>query len=249
MRYPLIIGNWKLNGSINVITKYIKNLLYSTKKTIACRVLIAIPVMYLLYVKKILNNSKIELCAQNVDINISGAYTGDISAKMLRDIGVKYVIIGHSERRNNHNESNEIIAKKFQVLKSVGLVPILCIDSPKKNYDTIDIKNRFIKQINIILKKMNIDSFKDSIIAYEPFLSIGTGIPSNPEIVQSIHKFMRNYFNKINPTVAKRIIIIYGGSITKSNFTHFLKYPDIDGLMIGKESMNFKNFSKIINFL
>lgn len=247
MKNPLIIGNWKLNGNINIIQKLIKNLINQLNKTIYCKVAIAPPIVYLPIVKNLLKKSKIEICSQNVDINISGSYTGDISARMLKDIGVKYIIIGHSERRIHHNESDELIALKFKITKSEQLIPIICIGETEEEYKNGNIEQSCIRQIDIILKKFDISSFKNTVIAYEPIWAIGTGNLPKPKQIQIIHHFIRNYISKFNLSVSKKIIIQYGGSVNINNALDLLSQPDVDGLLIGKDSMNINNFSKIIN--
>lgn len=247
MKRPLIIANWKLNGKIKEIKKSIKNLINQLNNFNKCNIAIAPPLIYLMMVKKLLHKKKIEVCAQNVDIHLSGSHTGDISAEMLKDIGVKYVIIGHSERRIFHNESDDLIALKFNAIKSQNLIPVLCIGESKEENKNGIVKEVCIRQINVILKKFNVSFFKNTVIAYEPIWAIGTGKPPSSNYVQFIHKFIRNYFKKINPKISKKIIIQYGGSINLKNAFEFLIQPDIDGLLIGKESMNIKNFSSIIN--
>lgn len=247
MKHPLIIANWKLNGKIKKIKRAIKNLINTLNHSNHCTVAIAPPLIYLMMVKKLLRKKKIEICAQNVDVHLSGPHTGDISAEMLKDIGVKYAIIGHSERRIFHNESDDFIALKFKTVKSQGLIPILCIGESKEENKKGITKDVCIRQINAVLKKINIDLFKNTVIAYEPIWAIGKNEPPSSNYVQSIHKFIRNYFKKINPIISEKIIIQYGGSINLNNAFDFLTQPDIDGLLIGRESMNIKNFSSIIN--
>lgn len=247
MKRPLIIANWKLNGKIKEIKESIKNLINTLKHLNHCTIAIAPPLIYIMMVKQLLYKKKIEVCAQNVDIYLSGSHTGDISAEMLKDIGVKYVMIGHSERRIFHNESDDLIASKFKAVKSQNLIPILCIGESKEENKKGITKDVCIRQINAVLKKINIDFFKNTVIAYEPIWAIGNNQPPSSHYVQSVHKFIRNYFKKINPIISKEIIIQYGGSINLKNAFDFLIQPDVDGLLIGKESMNIKNFSSIIN--
>ncbi|MGP1931899.1 MAG: triose-phosphate isomerase, partial [Arsenophonus sp. ET-DL12-MAG3] len=143
----LVIGNWKLNGNTEIVKKLIKNLRNKLNNITNCNIAIAPPIIYLMQAKQDLIGSNISLCAQNVDINLSGAFTGDISAKMLKDIGVKYIIIGHSERRIYHQESDEYIAKKFSILKSQGLIPVLCIGEYEEENDDTKTKKVCAHQI------------------------------------------------------------------------------------------------------
>lgn len=247
MKNPLIVANWKLNGNKETIEKLIKNLIKKLNNIIYCDIAIAPPIIYLPIVKRILKKSKIEICSQNVDINISGSYTGDISARMLKDIGVKYIIVGHSERRIYHNESDDLIALKFKIVKKEKLIPIICVGETNKEKKNDKVIESCLRQINIILNKFGIDSFNNSVIAYEPIWAIGTGQSPEPKYIQIIHYSIRNHISKIDSNIAKNIILQYGGSVNQNNASKLLSQPDIDGLLIGKDSMNINNFSNIIN--
>lgn len=247
MRDPLVIGNWKLNGSTKMVKDMIKNLCNKLIDIIGCNVAIAPPSIYLAQSKKALTDSKIELCAQNVDVNLSGAFTGDISAEMLKDIGVKYIIIGHSERRTYHKESDEYIAKKFLVLKSQGLIPIFCIGESKEENKSGKTEQICIRQIDTILNRLGVDAFKNTVISYEPIWAIGTGESAIPTKVQEIHKFIRNHISKKSTIIAEQLIIQYGGSVNTSNADEFFIQPDIDGALVGKESLKVDDFVTIVN--
>ncbi|MGP1945905.1 MAG: triose-phosphate isomerase [Arsenophonus sp. ER-EMS1-MAG3] len=247
MRRPLVIGNWKLNGNKKMVEKLIKSLCNELHNINSCDVAIAPPTIYLYQAKQALTNSKIALAAQNVDINLSGAFTGDTSAEMLKDIGVKYIIIGHSERRIYHMESNEYIAQKFYVLKSQGLIPILCIGEYKQEKDDSKTKTICANQIDIILNNLGVSAFKNSVISYEPTWAIGTGKSANPINVQKIHKFIRNHIAKKDPDIAEQIIIQYGGSINVNNAIKFFIQPDIDGVLVGNASLKADDFATIVS--
>ncbi|WWP02050.1 MAG: triose-phosphate isomerase [Candidatus Dasytiphilus stammeri] len=250
MRIPLIIGNWKLNGNRKMIKEFFlifSNMISSIKK--GCRVVIIPPIMYLDQVKKyidITNKNIIYLGAQNVDINLSGAFTGDISANMLKDIGAKYILIGHSERRIFHQENDELIAKKFAVLKSVGLIPVICIGENREEYEKGYTETICKQQINVITDIYGIQALENVVIAYEPIWAIGTGVSAIATYIQSIHKFIRNHIAQKDVTIAKNLIIQYGGSVTDLNAAEILIQPDIDGLLIGTASLNAKKFANII---
>lgn len=242
----LIVGNWKLNGNKNLITNFVATLVNNLVGVTKCNVAIAPPMLYLDTVRSYLKNSRIALCAQNVDTNISGAYTGDISAKMLKDLNVQYVLIGHSERRINHQESNLYIARKFSVLKKIGLIPILCIGENKEEYDSGYTNVVCIKQIDEIINLLGIKAFKNTIIAYEPIWAIGSGIYAVPENVQKTHKFIRDYIAQYDKCLAKQILIQYGGSVTSDNVVQFLSQRDINGVLVGTASLNIDSFINII---
>lgn len=245
MKKFLIIGNWKLNGSRNFLINFINNF-KKIKISKNCNIVIAPPLLYLDMLNYLTLNSNIYLGAQNVDINITGSFTGDISVKMLKDIGVKYVIIGHSERRSNYYENNFTVLKKFILLKKYNLIPVICIGEnyiEKKNNLT---KKICINQIKIIIKKLGIDALKNTIIAYEPIWAIGTGKSATPKYVQNIHNLIRSYIYKYSKSVAKNIIIQYGGSVNENNAKYFYLQPDINGLLIGNSSLKINSFINII---
>lgn len=246
MRYPLVIGNWKLNGSKHMVNEFIEKLCNELSGIVGCGVAIAPPVMYLDLAKQNLTGSCIALGAQNVDTNLSGAFTGEISANMLKDIGAKYIIIGHSERRIYHKESNKYIAEKFVVLKESSLIPVLCIGESEAENKAGQTKAVCALQLDAILNRMSVDAFNNTIIAYEPIWAIGTGNSATPEYVQDVHKFIRSYIANHNTAVAEKIIIQYGGSVNTSNALQFFIQPDIDGALVGGASLIARDFAVII---
>ncbi|MXP67929.1 triose-phosphate isomerase [Pantoea sp. Aalb] len=247
MRHRLIIGNWKLNGNKNITKNFIKSLCTELSNISFCDIAIAPPAVYLYLAKQEISNINISLSAQNVDINLCGAFTGETSADMLKDIGVKYVIIGHSERRTYHKETNDFVAKKFQVLKQSGLIPVLCIGETQEENEAGKTEEVCSNQIDAILKTQGILAFQKSVIAYEPIWSIGTGKSANPIQVQKVHNFIRNYLKKQDTTIAEQIIIQYGGSVNdEKKATEFFMQPDIDGILVGGASLKLNVFISII---
>ncbi|WWP01473.1 MAG: triose-phosphate isomerase [Candidatus Dasytiphilus stammeri] len=247
MRFPLVIGNWKLHGNKKLIKDLIVKLCSNLTNFQGCKVIIAPPLIYLDYVKTLLNDSFIEIAAQNVDVNLSGAFTGDISANMIKDIGARYLIIGHSERRIHHKENDKLIAKKFLVLKSVGIIPVLCIGETKQEYENGSTEKVCMRQINAILNRSGIEGFKNTIVAYEPIWAIGTGQSAKPDHAQYVHKFIREYLANKNKEIADNLIIQYGGSVNSSNAAELFSQDDIDGALVGAASLNTVVFTEIIN--
>lgn len=247
MKKKMIVANWKLNGDIKTISYFLTSLktkmsCYTTKNIIS----IAPPTVFLERVYKNINNINIFLSAQNVDTHIKGAFTGENSALMMKDIGVKYIILGHSERRLLHNENNEIISKKFCLVKELDLIPILCIGETKNEKELDQTKEILKKQLKSVLNNFGKTAFRNTVIAYEPIWAIGTGISANPKYVQSIHKFIKSYIKKYDVISAENLIVQYGGSINSLNAENFLKQPDIDGLLIGNASLKCEEFFKVI---
>ncbi|MFI4847386.1 MAG: triose-phosphate isomerase [Candidatus Makana argininalis] len=247
MRYPLIVGNWKLNGTKYIINEMIKVLNDNFKKIKKkCNIVITPPYIYLDFAQKKLYKSKILLGSQDVDIHLFGSFTGETSVKMLKDVGVKYTIIGHSERRFNHYENDEIILKKLSILKKESIIPIICIGETLEDKKKKNTENICINIIDKIIKKLGIEALYNTVIAYEPIWTIGNGNSAKPNYVQKIIKFIRYHISKYDLEISKKIIIQYGGSVNCKNASSYLKKPDIDGLIIGNASLNPNYFTEIV---
>lgn len=247
MRKYLIMGNWKLNGSKSMAL----DLVSALKKQIAtqgnCDVAIAPPAIYIDYVQKLIDSSEIQLGAQDVDTHLSGAYTGDTSAAMLKEVGAKYIIIGHSERRTYHKESDEFIAQKFKVLKENGLTPVLCIGETEAENEAGLTESVCARQLDAVINLVGINGFNDAVIAYEPVWAIGTGKSATPAQAQAVHQFIRNHLAKHNADVAKQVIIQYGGSVNDKNAAELFGQPDIDGALVGGAALKADAFAAIVN--
>lgn len=246
MRHPLVMGNWKLNGSKHMVNELIAALRKELSSVYGCDIAIAPPIMYLDLAKHHLSGSRIALGAQNVDVNLSGAYTGDISAEMLKDIGTHYVIIGHSERRTYHKESDEFIAKKFAVLKENGLIPVLCIGESEAENEAGQTEAVCARQLDAVLNTLGAAAFENAVIAYEPIWAIGTGKSATPAQAQAVHKFIRDHIAKKDAAVAEKVIIQYGGSVNASNAAELFTQPDIDGALVGGASLKADAFAVIV---
>ena len=246
MRHPLVMGNWKLNGSRHMVNELVANLRKELAGVTGCAVAIAPPDMYLDLAKRAADGSHIVLGAQNVDVNLSGAFTGETSAEMLKDIGAKYIIIGHSERRTYHKESDEFIAKKFAVLKEQGLIPVLCIGETEAENEAGKTEEVCARQIDAVLKTQGAAAFEGAVIAYEPVWAIGTGKSATPAQAQAVHKFIRDHIAKADAKVAEQVIIQYGGSVNAGNAAELFTQPDIDGALVGGASLKADAFAVIV---
>ncbi|VFP81113.1 Triosephosphate isomerase [Buchnera aphidicola (Cinara kochiana kochiana)] len=249
---PIIVGNWKLNGTqesikifLNLLNKFLVN--YHEK----CTVVISLPILYAYLIRNTLlfDNKNFFLGAQNTDNHNSGSFTGEISPIMLKDLGIKYVIIGHSERRFNHNETNRMIANKFFLLKKENLIPILCIGETKQEKLENNTINICKKQIDSIFDICGIQAFNDSIIAYEPVWAIGSEISATPKEAQFIARFIRQYIVSRTNDRIKNFFIQYGGSVTRKNAKNLIKQKDIDGFLLGRSSLQIEEFTKIIEII
>ncbi|KGT95468.1 triosephosphate isomerase [Erwinia typographi] len=246
MRHPLVMGNWKLNGSKHMVNELIAGLRKELSSVDGCGVAIAPPVMYLDLAKHAISGSHIALGAQNVNVNLSGAFTGEISADMLKDVGAQYIIIGHSERRTYHKESDEQIAKQFAVLKAAGLTPVLCIGETEAENEAGKTEEVCARQIDAVLNTQGADAFNGVVIAYEPVWAIGTGKSATPAQAQAVHKFIRDHIAKKDANVAAQVIIQYGGSVNDKNAAELFAQPDIDGALVGGASLKADAFAAIV---
>ncbi|WJV53757.1 triose-phosphate isomerase [Pectobacteriaceae bacterium CE70] len=246
MRHPLVMGNWKLNGSTNMVHELIAALRNELSTVVGCGVAIAPPAIYLDQAKHQLSGSRIALGAQNVDVNLSGAFTGETSADMLKDIGAKYIIIGHSERRTYHKESDEFIARKFAVLKEAGLIPVLCIGETEAENAAGQTEAVCARQLDAVLNTLGAKAFENTVVAYEPVWAIGTGKSATPAQAQAVHKFIRGHIAKQDAAIAEQVIIQYGGSVNAANAAELFTQPDIDGALVGGASLKADAFTVIV---
>jgi triosephosphate isomerase (TIM) len=229
MRHPLVMGNWKLNGSTHMVNELIAALRTELSTVVGCDVAIAPPEVYLSQAKHALAGSRIALGAQNVDANLSGAF-----------------IIGHSERRTYHKESDEFIAKKFGVLKEAGLIPVLCIGETEAENEAGKTEAVCAKQLDAVLNTLGAKAFEGAVIAYEPVWAIGTGKSATPAQAQAVHKFIRDHIAKQDAAVAEQVIIQYGGSVNAANAAELFTQPDIDGALVGGASLKADAFAVIV---
>jgi len=245
MRNLMVAGNWKMNGDLVMTSELIDEIASGHADYDACEVLICPPFPLLARAANKIQNTPILLGAQNLSEYDSGAYTGEVSASMLADIGCQYVIIGHSERRAIMLETNKMIRDKFNAAIDSNLIPILCVGETleQKNQElTMDVIK---EQLNSVMDD-NIESMTNAIIAYEPVWAIGTGLTATPEEAQSIHRFIRGIISSISQEIADKIQILYGGSVNGGNAKGLFSMPDIDGGLIGGASLTASDFLSIV---
>jgi len=245
MRNLMVAGNWKMNGDLVMTSELIDEIASGHADYDACEVLICPPFPLLARAANKIQNTPILLGAQNLSEYDSGAYTGEVSASMLADIGCQYVIIGHSERRAIMLETNKMIRDKFNAAIDSNLIPILCVG------ETLEQKNQELtmevikEQLSSVMDD-NIESMANAIIAYEPVWAIGTGLTATPEEAQSIHRFIRGIISSISQEIADKIQILYGGSVNGGNAKGLFSMPDIDGGLIGGASLTASDFLSIV---
>jgi triosephosphate isomerase len=241
----LVVANWKMHGNLKqnaaLLTDFIENL-SNLKHT---QVVVCAPYPYLAQLQNILQDTNIAWGAQNVAKNEVGAFTGEVSAAMLRDFGCKYVIIGHSERSTAYCESDENIAQKFDVAKKHGLTPILCVGETLIEREAGVMEMVVGKQLDTIIDTYGAAVFADTVISYEPIWAIGTGLAATPDQAKSMHKFIRNKIFALDNDAANRLKILYGGSVSPQNAVQLCLVENIDGGLIGKCSLNAQEFEAI----
>lgn len=243
MRTKLVAGNWKMNGSLADNAA----LLAALKADLAgIEAAVCVPYPYLAQAQAALAGSSIALGAQNLSTEPKGAFTGEVSASMLKEFGCKYVIVGHSERRSLYGESDEIVAKKFVVAQAAGLVPILCIGETLEEREAGVTEAVCARQLDAVIAAAGIGAFANAVIAYEPVWAIGTGKTASPEQAQAVHAFIRSKLAGLDASVAGNIIIQYGGSMKAGNALELLAQPDIDGGLIGGASLVAAEFVAIV---
>lgn len=248
MRRPLVMGNWKLNGNKAMVTDLITDLNAQLVGVEGVDVAIAPPVMYLDLAEKLLTklDSKILLGAQNVDVNVNGAFTGDISPEMLKDFGATHIIIGHSERREYHVESDAFVAKKLALLKENGLIPVLCIGESEAQNEAGETLAVCARQLDAVIDTQGVEALEGVVIAYEPIWAIGTGKAATAEDAQRIHAAIRSHIANKSEEIAKNIVIQYGGSVKPENAASYFVQPDIDGALVGGAALNAEGFAAIV---
>lgn len=257
MRRRLVAGNWKMHGSRAETAKLLDELMQFDATT--AEVAVCPPFVYLVDAVRLLAESSIAVGAQNVCAEPIGAFTGEVSAAMLRDVGCRYVIVGHSERRALFHEDDQLVARKFVAVQSQKLTPILCVG------ETLDERERDLtekviaRQLEAVIDVAGIAAFAEAVIAYEPVWAIGTGKTATPEQAQAVHAFIRGRIAdppaaiagrdaKIaNPpaAIAADLRILYGGSVKAANARELFLMPDVDGGLVGGASLKSEEFSRI----
>lgn len=243
MKKKLIAGNWKMNGSLAANEALLKALLAGVGRP-TCQVAVCVPAAYLAQCQALLADSVIELGAQDVSSHESGAYTGEISPAMLKEFGARYVIVGHSERRQYHGETDEVVAAKTQRALSFGITPIVCVGETLAEREAGRTEDVVKRQLAAVIHS-NGHCISEVVVAYEPVWAIGTGLSATAEQAQQVHAVLRAQLRAATPN-ADRIQLLYGGSMNAANAKSLLAQPDIDGGLIGGAALKAPDFLTII---
>ncbi len=246
MRRPLVAGNWKMNGSRERVRALVDGIQAGIGSVERAEVAVCPPFVYVPQVAELLAGSPIALGAQNVcDHAEEGAYTGEIAGSMLAEFGCRYVIVGHSERRNLYGESDALVARRFAAARKAGLVPILCVGELLEERERGVTEEVVARQLDAVLELEGVEAFREAVIAYEPVWAIGTGHTATPEQAQEVHAFIRARLAERDAGVAEVARILYGGSVKGSNAADLFAQPDIDGGLIGGASLKADEFLTI----
>jgi triosephosphate isomerase len=249
MRKPFVAGNWKMNTDTHTSVELAKHIASGSSGVASHRVTVAVcpPFVYLQSVTKALSSSSIAVGAQDVYIESKGAFTGEISPPMLKDIGCIYVLCGHSERRHVIGETDELINKKVTVAIASGLLPILCVGELLAERDAGQTEQVVTRQLKKGLSGLSVEKISAVTIAYEPVWAIGTGRTATPQQAQEVHDFIRMLLAKMyGDQLADEIRILYGGSVKPDNAEDLIRQNDVDGLLVGGASLNADDFLAII---
>jgi triosephosphate isomerase (TIM) len=246
MRQLFVAGNWKMHGDKASIKTLVTGLNAQAESVGNVLVAVCPPAVYLDYTKNCLVASNIAMGGQNIAVEpVSGAYTGETSAAMLKDLECDYVILGHSERRAIYGETDAEIADKVKTALDMNLTPILCVGETLDERESGQLESVISTQLNAVIDVVGIAAFDKVVIAYEPVWAIGTGKTASAAQAQEVHAFIRGLLASKNSTVAEKVIIQYGGSVKPGNAAELFSQPDIDGGLIGGASLSADDFIAI----
>jgi triosephosphate isomerase len=245
MRKILVAGNWKMHGSGANTRDLINGLISALGEGPASDVAVCPPFVYLREAGALVAGSRVLLGAQNLAVEESGAYTGEVAGSMLRDVGCHFVIVGHSERRSLYGETSELVAAKFVAAQRDGLEPILCVGETLEEREQGITEQVVGSQLRTVLDAAGVAAFARATIAYEPVWAIGTGRTASPEQAQDVHAFIRGMISGEDATIGNSVRILYGGSVKPSNARDLFSMPDVDGGLVGGASLDAEGFAEI----
>lgn len=246
MRRPIVAGNWKMHGSRAENARLIEELLAGAPAAPAADCVVCPPFVYLQEVGRLLRDSLFALGGQDVCADAQGAFTGEVSAAMLKDVGCEYVIVGHSERRLLYRESDQLVARKFAAAHAKGLVPILCVGEQLADREAGRTNEIVARQLEVVLELCGAGALERGVVAYEPVWAIGTGRNATPEQAQDAHAFIRARIAVRDARIAAATRILYGGSVKAGNAAELFNMPDVDGGLVGGASLKADEFLAIL---
>jgi triosephosphate isomerase (TIM) len=245
MRRPLVAGNWKMNGTRASVAELLEGIKAGLGRVTAADMAVCSPAVFIAEVQASLEGSAIGWGGQDLSVHEKGAYTGEIAASMWTDYGCQYVIIGHSERRTYHQESDALVAEKYEAALKGNLTPIFCIGETLEERESGVTEAVVERQLKAVIDRLGVDALAKGVVAYEPVWAIGTGKTATPEQAQEVHAFLRSVIANHSAEVAEGVRILYGGSMNAANAADLLAKTDIDGGLIGGASLKADDFLAI----
>jgi len=248
MRQKLVVGNWKMHGSRTQVRQLIEAVAAGSVDLNRVEIAVGPTLLHLGLAAELCANEgagHLKLAAQNHYAEPQGAFTGEVSAPMLAEYGVNYVIVGHSERREIFAETDQVVAAKFKAAQASGLIPILCVGESLAQRECGTSAEIVLAQLESVIEVAGIEALRSAVLAYEPIWAIGTGKTASKEQAQEIHRLLREHIAKSNAAVAQGIRILYGGSVKAGNATELFSQADIDGGLVGGASLKAEEFVSI----
>jgi triosephosphate isomerase len=245
MRKILVAGNWKMHGSKTMVSTLLNGLLAGSSADGKADLAVFPSFPYLSLAESILTGSHICWGGQTLNPHAKGAHTGETSGSMLTDMGCKYVLVGHSERRSIYGESDEDVALRFKAALDAGLEPVLCVCETIEEREADETEAVVARQLDAVINSVGIEAFARAIVAYEPVWAIGTGLTATPQQAQSVHAFIRDKLSSLNGIIAGQLRILYGGSVNGSTAAELFAQSDIDGGLVGGASLTAEDFLAI----
>ena len=246
MRARLVAGNWKMHGSLAANQRLLESVRTGVESAPGVEAAVCVPFPYLQQAAAALGGTRVAWGAQNLSEHDAGAYTGEVSGAMLRELGCRYVIVGHSERRTLYAERDAQVAAKFAAAQRVGLVPILCVGETLAEREQGATEEVVGRQIRVVMEVAGVAALAEAVVAYEPVWAIGTGRTASPEQAEAVHAFIRDTVGAADLGVAERLPVLYGGSVKPENAPALFAMRDIDGGLIGGASLVAEDFLVIL---
>ena len=245
MRRPMVAGNWKMHGSQATNQALLAELESYVRPEWPIDIAVFPPYVYLADAVRALEDGRIQVGAQDVCAEAGGAFTGQVGASMLKDVGCSYVIVGHSERRRWYHEDDALVARKFAAALAGGLKPVLCVGETLEEREAKQTESVVSRQVDAVIAMHGVGGFADAVLAYEPVWAIGTGRTASPEQAQQVHEFLRSRIGAHDAKMAGRLRILYGGSVKAGNAAELFAMPDVDGGLVGGASLSADEFRQI----
>ena len=245
MRRPMVAGNWKMHGSTATNQALLAELERSVRPDWPIDIVVFPPFVYLADAVGVLEDGRILVGAQDVCAESGGAFTGQVGAAMLKDVGCTYVIVGHSERRRWYHEDDTLVARKFAAALAGGLKPVLCVGETLEEREAKQTESVVARQVEAVINMLGVGGFADAVLAYEPVWAIGTGRTATPEQAQAVHAFLRSRIGAHDAKIAGQLRILYGGSVKAGNAAELFAMPDVDGGLVGGASLSADEFRQI----